>query len=176
MPRRSGRQARQFDISQLGPAAQAQLRQQLGDAEFTRLAKVKKSGRYTVAPVENRTVDGVVFDSGWESKVYLRLLREFGAQAFALQPRFLLQQGFLLAGKKYRPTYYVADFLVGPIRQLEDEPLRAGQFVVDAKGHKTREYMLKRKLFMGRYGVPIIEIKTPEDLEKLVIKIRDTNK
>ncbi len=165
---------RQFNISHLGAAAQEQIRATLGDAEFKRLSG-KKVGRYQVSPVVERVVDGVIFDSKWESTVYKRLVAEFGRQAFSLQPVFTLQGGFVCEGKRYRATYYIADFLIGGTLDNQETVLQHNSIVVDAKGHRDAVYMLKRKLFMGRYGRRVREVKTQKDLEDLVLEIRKSH-
>lgn len=52
-------------------------------------------------------------------------------------------------GHKERPTQYIADFTYW----------QDGKLVVeDAKGMRTREYMIKRKLMLWRYGIAIREV------------------
>ena len=62
------------------------------------------------------------------------------------QPRFTL----VPAQDGERPIVYVADFSYTDDR---------GKFVVeDTKGFKTREYIIKRKLFQHKFGFKITEI------------------
>ena len=59
-------------------------------------------------------IDMYVFDSIAESKRYkeLVLLQRAGEISnLELQPRFLLQDGFVKDGKRYRKIEYVADFM-----------------------------------------------------------------
>ena len=90
-------------------------------------------------------IDGITFDSKKEAREYqyLKLLQESDQiSGLRLQPRYLLREGFDRDGKRVRPIYYVADF----------EYLEAGQLVaVDVKGKRTKEYIIKRKLFVALY-------------------------
>ncbi|MGG3662540.1 DUF1064 domain-containing protein [Bacillus gobiensis] len=91
-------------------------------------------------------VDGIVFDSKAEAKYYLQLKwMKQGKQIkdFKVQPRFLLQDAFEKNGKMIRKIEYVADF---EIHNLDDSVE-----IVDVKGHKTREFLLKEKMFNKRY-------------------------
>jgi hypothetical protein len=73
----------------------------------------------------------------------LRLLEQGGViRSLTLQPRFPLHIGDELI------TTYVADF-----RYLE-----AGKVVVeDCKGHRTREYLIKRRLMKALLGIEVRE-------------------
>lgn len=91
-------------------------------------------------------VDGIVFDSKAEAKYYLQLKwMKQGKQIkdFKLQPRFLLQEAFKKDGKTIRKIEYVADF--------EIHNLDGSIEIVDVKGHKTKEFLLKEKMFNKRY-------------------------
>lgn len=92
-------------------------------------------------------VDGITFDSKSEAKRYqeLKLLERGGAiKNLSLQPRFLLQEGFvnIHTGKKERAIEYVADF------QYDENGIT---IVEDVKGFKTSDYKIKRKLFLFKY-------------------------
>ena len=101
---------------------------------------------------EKTEIDGIKFDSAKEARHYadLRLLEKAGAiQDLKLQPTFLLQEGFTYNKHKERKIEYVADF----------QYVKDGQTVVeDVKSEATRTqvYMLKRKLFLYKYGKDII--------------------
>lgn len=107
-----------------------------------KLNQYEKKPKYNAVKTE---VDGIKFDSAKESKRYasLRLLERAGViENLKLQPRFLLQEGFIYNGHKECKIEYVADF------QYE----RDGQTIVeDVKGMKTEVYKLKRKLFLYKY-------------------------
>lgn len=92
------------------------------------------------------SIGGHTFDSKAEAEHYanLKLLEKAGViQNLELQPRFLLQDGFMYQGHHERKIEYVADF-----RYQRD-----GRTIVeDVKGVKTDVYKLKRKLFLHKYG------------------------
>lgn len=108
------------------------------------LAKPKKKRhKYGVAPVEQRTVDGIVFDSAAEVKRYseLKLLqRGKFIHKLELQPRYPIQ----VNGKHV--CTYIGDFryFEGGLRVLED-----------VKGVQTPEFKLKKKLVEALYDVKI---------------------
>lgn len=92
-------------------------------------------------------VDGRRFDSRAEARRYeeLRLLQSAGTiDWFCLQPTFVLPGGI-----EYR-----ADFIVChenlPCVQVED--------VKGGKATKTKEYRLKRRLMLDKYGIEIVEV------------------
>ncbi len=97
-------------------------------------------------------VDGIVFDSRREADRYceLKLLQRAGKISdLRLQVPFELQPAFTVNGKKVRPIHYIADFVYK----------ENGQYIVeDAKGHRTKEYMLKRKMYAYRYKDEIREV------------------
>lgn len=126
---------------------QQQIKSQL--AKKTRMEEIadeenlEKKSKYSSAKTD---IDGITFDSKKESEFYAELkLRERAGEIthLRLQPRYLLQEAFKHEGKQYREIEYVADF----------EYIENGiTVVVDVKGFRTAVYMLKRKLFLYRYG------------------------
>lgn len=91
-------------------------------------------------------IDGIKFDSKREARRYqeLKLLERNGnISALELQPRFeLLSKYRNGAGKAIRKMEYVADF-----KYIQD-----GQVIIeDTKGFKTKDYLLKKKLFEKKY-------------------------
>jgi hypothetical protein len=64
-------------------------------------------------------------------------------KSLKLQPRYILQKGFIKNGKKYRKIEYVADF--------EIHKLDGTTEAIDIKGVETKEFALKRKLFEAKY-------------------------
>lgn len=137
-----------IDLAKLGPSAQVQLRAQGIDVDRL-MRKQSKRARYQRAPKERRTVDGKVFDSEWESEVYVWLKRLVGLDRMELQPRFELQPEVTVAGKTHARMEYVADFMI----RLPD-----GEHVIDAKGHLTEVFRLKEKLFVARFNRPIVQL------------------
>lgn len=103
----------------------------------------EKKSKYSSAKTD---IDGIRFDSKKEAEFYAELkLRERAGEIshLRLQPRYLLQEAFKYDGKQFREIEYVADF----------EYVENGiTVVVDVKGFKTAVYMIKRKLFLYRYG------------------------
>jgi hypothetical protein len=100
------------------------------------------------------TIDGILFDSQKEAEKYceLKMLRQIGeVTRLETQPAFLLQEAYWDDKNKYvRPIIYKADFRV---------TYRDGRVeVIDTKGFRTKEYLLKKKLFLKKYpGVNFIE-------------------
>ena len=98
-------------------------------------------------------VDGIAFDSKKEAKRYaeLKLLERGGAiKDLRRQVRFELIPAFDVAGKHYRPTSYVADFVYTDCKT-------GNEVVEDCKGFRTDVYKIKAKLFAHRFGVSICE-------------------
>lgn len=116
-----------------------QAQELLGDKYPEPPKKHKYNARKTV-------VDGITFDSKREAEYYCELklrVRAGEVEWFELQPEFLLQEGFTYRGKRHREIKYIADFKIGyPDGRIE---------VVDVKGHKTKEYQLKKKLLLAKY-------------------------
>jgi hypothetical protein len=100
------------------------------------------------------TIDGITFDSQAEASYYRRLLllqRAGEVTENQLQPVYELQPGYTRNGKKVRAINYVADFLV----TYKD----GRQELIDVKGHKTKEYLLKKKIFEYKYpDMQIVEV------------------
>lgn len=150
-PRRKPQRPR-FDLSKLGPSARLQLEAQG--------VKLEKTGRYRRAPKEERTIDGIVFDSKLEAGAYHLLKQAVGADKIRLQPQFELQPAFVDdAGVSHRAMTYVADFEVS---------LPDGQHVLDTKGHLTDVFRLKQKLFLYRHRRPLHKIYTMDQLRQFL--------
>jgi len=111
------------------------------------------SGRISVAPKADRTLDGITFASKAEMNRYAELCmlqRARLIEGLERQPRFELQPKLDITefgDKKPRHTraiFYVADFRY---RNLDTNSV----IVEDVKGHLTDIYKLKRKLFRAKY-------------------------
>ncbi len=105
----------------------------------------------------NRKVvlNGIKFDSLREAERYgqLKLLERTGQITdLELQPRFeLIPKQRRDDGRPERACEYVADF------RYTDT--RTGQTVIeDAKGMRTRDYIVKRKLMLQVHGVSVREV------------------
>ena len=143
-----------IDISRLGKDAQAQIMAKMAVQE------VKKRRKYG-----NRKVvrDGIKFDSEREAARFceLKVLRAMGKiRDLRLQANFTLVEGYTtIDGKRIKPMVYRADFTY----ERATEPDRNGTVhwlreVEDAKGAKTKDYLLKKKLMQDKYGITIREV------------------
>ena len=100
-------------------------------------------------------VDDIEFDSKKEAKYYLRLklLEKQGSiKGFEMQVPFVLQPKFRTEwGTCIREIKYVADFVV--------EYSDGHKEIIDVKGYRTKEYNLKKKMFLYVYpGVMFKEV------------------
>ena len=97
--------------------------------------------------------EGMKFDSQKERDYYkkLELLQKYGKITdLKRQVEFVVLETFQLEGKTYRKTKYIADFT------YKDE--KGKYHIVDTKGFKTPEYLLKKKLMAWKYGYEIEEV------------------
>ena len=101
----------------------------------------KKPNKYNA---RKTTVCGRTFDSKREAEIYLDLLsrKQHGEIVrIRLQPSYTLLEGFKdNTGKKQRPITYTADFFV-TFADGHSE-------VIEVKGVRTRDYLLRKKLFL----------------------------
>jgi hypothetical protein len=95
-------------------------------------------------------IDGHTFASQKEAGAYLQL-RDRAAKGeivdLELQPRFELLGKFTYRNEKIRALTYVADFRFTVVYTGET-------VVVDVKGFRTPEYLIKRKLFLHHIAIP----------------------
>lgn len=107
-------------------------------------SRQSKKSKYHATKV---IVDGIRFDSNKEAKYYSELLLQKKAgiiREIELQPEFVLQEGYRnKQGKKVREIKYRADFKV----TYADGRVE----IVDTKGYRTKEYLLKKKMLLFRY-------------------------
>lgn len=98
-------------------------------------------------------VNGITFDSQREAKRYqelLYLLRMGLISDLRLQVPFELLPSQKRGGKVVeRPVKYIADFVYKE---------NGEEVVEDAKGVRSKEYVLKRKLMLWQYGIQIREV------------------
>lgn len=103
------------------------------------------------------TIDGITFDSRAEARYYEYLLGLMAAgtvESFEMQKSYTLLDKFPhpKTGKTIRAIKYIPDFEV----IYSDGRVE----VVDVKGFmKNPVFLLKAKLFMFRYAVPLIVVK-----------------
>ena len=108
-----------------------------------RLVRVqsRKKNKYNARKTR---ICGRTFDSKREAEVYLELLADKQAGKvvrIAFQPSYTLLEGFTdNTGKRQKPITYTADFFVTYADGHAE--------VVEVKGMKTRDYMLRKKLFL----------------------------
>lgn len=98
-------------------------------------------------------VNGITFDSKLEAKRFceLKLLEKANKiEDLQLQPSFELQPTFKKNGKTIRAITYKADFSYYDKERQE-------QVIEDTKGMKTKDYILKKKMF--EYKFPYLTIK-----------------
>ena len=101
----------------------------------------KKPNKYHA---RKTTVCGRTFDSKREAEVYLELLAQKQAGEIVrigFQPSYTLLAGFTdNRGNKQRPITYTADFFVSYADGRSE--------VIEVKGVRTRDYLLRKKLFL----------------------------
>ena len=101
----------------------------------------KKPNKYNA---RKTTVCGRTFDSKREAEVYLELLAQKqagGIVRIGFQPSYTLLEGFTdNTGRKQRPITYTADFFVIYADGRSE--------VIEVKGMRTRDYLLRKKLFL----------------------------
>ena len=108
-----------------------------------------KQNKYYNKKVE---YDGIKFDSVKEKNRYIGLkqLERLGViQNLQRQVKYELQPSFKLNGKTIRSITYIADFVY-----IQD----GVEVIEDVKGVRTKEYLLKKKLFEYKYQKEIKEI------------------
>lgn len=114
-------------------------------------ASEKGAQRNSKFNAKKTVVDGITFDSVWESKRYSQLkIMEKSGEIEDLQ----LQVPFALEVNGIKVCDYKADFVYKE---------NGHQIVEDAKGVKTPEYKLKKKLMKAVLGIDIKEtFRTPK--------------
>lgn len=103
-------------------------------------------------------IDDIVFDSALEAKRYkqLKLLEDAGAiKNLQLQPKFNLMDSYKYNGKTIRAIIYIADFM------YEEDGKR---IVEDVKGIRTKDYIIKSKLFIKKY---ILELEYVDEFHEM---------
>lgn len=101
----------------------------------------RKANKYGA---QKTTVCGRTFDSRREAEVYLELLAQKQAGGIVridFQPSYTLLAGFKdNTGKNQKPITYTADFFVTYADGRNE--------VIEVKGMRTRDYLLRKKLFL----------------------------
>ena len=116
----------------------------------------KPKNKYGAKKVTLEMPDGTehTFDSKHEAEIYQELaLMEKAGEISNLRiqvPYELIPPQVAPSGKKYRNCKYIADFVY--------EDAEGNTVVSDAKGHRTKEYILKKKLMLKVWGIEIMEV------------------
>ena len=126
-----------------------------------------RRNKYNVSPKQERTVDGVVFDSKWECKAYLLLKSMLGKDSFELSPVYELQPSFKFGSKTIRAIKYIGDFLI---------KYNGEEYVVDTKGMETDVFKIKEKMFKHKFDKEIIKLKRASQLVDFVETIKRNDK
>ena len=117
---------------------------------MTRLATHRSRNKYNAKKTRR---DGHIFDSLAEADHYIVLKarqRDGEITNLRLQPKFILLEAFTdSSGKRQRPITYTADFAY-------DEA--GDSVVVEVKGMETRDWIIRKKLFLQRYPQYRLEI------------------
>lgn len=115
-----------------------------------KLVTTNKKSKYGARKVE---INGIKFDSKRESERYtvLKYLESIGnITDLQLQVKFELQPKYIMDGKTIRAITYIADFV------YKDK--NGNTVVEDSKGYRTKEYLLKKKMFEYKYNLKIKEV------------------
>ena len=146
------------DISRFSPAARQQILEKLGrDQVRTAMDKPEKYHNRKCTVTIPGSVKQITFDSVKEARRFgeLELMKNTGKiRDLRLQVNFTLQEGFTTAaGERVRPIVYRADFVY-----QEPSPTGWRTIVEDVKGVRTKEYSMKRKMMLEKFGVDIREV------------------
>lgn len=120
----------------------------------------RKSHKYKAEPT---TVDGIRFDSKFESERYAELKTLAAAGAITdlvLQPSFDLIVDDVVVARMVLDFSYRTPHRGEPQWSDRFHPLPL--VVEDVKGVRTRIYRLKKKMFEAQYGIQISEIMRPK--------------
>jgi len=120
-----------------------------------------KRNKFNISKKSDRTLNGIVFDSKMEMKVW-----EWLAQNSMVPERqisFELQPKFELNGVKYRAITYVADFAL---------EVAGHRYIIDVKGFRTPDYALKLKLMAYVHKIAIVEIKSVKQMREFIDRAR----
>lgn len=163
----SKRSKRKIRVSDLGPSAKQQLVEMGYDvgaiSSKEAEAGTKRRNKYNVSPPEERTLDGILFDSKFEMRAY-KFLKDAGYK-FDMQVEYVLIESFRFKGKTYRKTAYVADFVFSH-HDKED-------LIVDTKGKETEMFRLKKKM-MAQRGLEVVCVRTVSALKKKLDQYYET--
>lgn len=106
-------------------------------------------------------IDWISFKSLLESSFYQYFKNHKKIKLLWLQPSFILQEKFKYNWKIIREIKYIADFKI---------ELNWRVYIVDSKWFKDKIYLLKKKLFLYKYGkeFELLEVNSIRWLELII--------
>lgn len=113
------------------------------------VSPTSQGSKYKVSHKDDRTVNGIVFDSKQERVRYseLLLMQKAGLiTQLELQKEFVLQEAFVYRGEKIQDIAYLADFYYFDTK-LKNWTIE--EWKVEAT--RTKDYRIKRKLLLYKY-------------------------
>jgi hypothetical protein len=120
--------------------------------------------KYNVSPKDQRTLDGIVFDSKFEMQAYDLLCKFLGKNYFERSPKYELQPGFRDSnGKAIRAINYVGDFLV---------KYKGVEYLVDTKGMETPVFKMKEKMLLYVHKKSILKLKSKKKVLAFISEIK----
>lgn len=137
------------------------------NADFSKyFEEIKPMNKYKNNIVE---YEGIKFHSEQEKDFYIFLMETYPKEIFdnieiVLQPKFILiQNTYDKDGKKYRGINYIADFAI------MDKRTEKFAAVYDVKGAKTKDFIMKEKLFKVKYPDTKLKLmtKSPKYLQDI---------
>ena len=146
------------DISRFSPAARQRILEKLGrDQAGKAMDKSEKYHNRKCTVTIPGSAKQITFDSVKEARRFgeLELMKNTGKiRDLRLQVNFTLQEGFTTAaGERVRPIVYRADFVY-----QEPSPTGWRTVVEDVKGVRTKDYSMKRKMMLEKFGLDIREV------------------
>lgn len=146
-----------IDLSQLSPAAQAQIARKLAKKNAERLAAAQAEKQNQKFHNKPDIRGNIKFDSKKEARRYDELMLRLQAgqiEKLKLQKQFTLQESYVTPdGERIRAIRYVADFsyidCATGLEVVED---------VKSRATKTDKYKIKKKLMQEIYSITIVEI------------------
>lgn len=110
---------------------------------------------------EQRTIDGIVFNSELEMISYKLICPLVDPEFLSLQPKFVLLPKFTIETRgikeNVRAKTWSADFMIGPRRTSDTDPVDDRHMVIDIKGMPTPQFVVTLKFFKWSYRhIPLI--------------------
>lgn len=134
--------------------------------------EVKKRNKYNISKTEDRTVDGIVFDSKLEAHAYAYLRNLIPPRLLHRQVRFYMQPGFTLLGESSarHSVRYTADFVIGRLR--ENGTPAPGAEVIDMKGMELTSFRVVARIFEFNFLRPIRVVRSVKGLREIVERFK----